>query len=169
MWKRQVLFLLGWALLGNFSLPAAEIGSVVRDYEYPDIFTYKTHLIGKSNVNQFTFEEESDLLPEYFRVFVKASKAELGQTVEVVFHYKQHQSGDFKERREQLTLSKRTQKVTFLFTKQEIAVEGQVEQWAVRLLKEGAILAEQKSSGNTNADLREKTSSTKSKTSKKSH
>ncbi len=149
MWKLQGLFLLGLTLFLSTSLSAAEIGTVLRDFEYQNIFMHKTHLIGKPKANVFTFEEDVDTKPEYFRVIVKASKEELGQTIEVVFRYKPHHSSNFKERREKLLLSRRTESVKFSF---KDPTEGQIEQWTALILKEDQIVAEQNSSGYDHGD-----------------
>jgi hypothetical protein len=144
MWKFWCF--LGLALFLSFSLSAVEVKTVVRDFEYQNIFAYKTHLMGKAKANIFPFEGDVEKKPEYFRVTIKTPEEELGQTVAVIFQYKQQGMNDLKERREKLSLSRKTMSVKFLFPP-----EDEVEQWAVFLVKEGKIVAEKKSHGNTSS------------------
>jgi hypothetical protein len=140
--KKTGVFLL---LLYSTACPLAalEIGPVIRDFLYPNIFEYKEPLIGSSHANKFNFEEayDDDSKPEFFRFTLHAREYELGKTVRVLFHYKPHRHSRLKTREETVLLDRKRKKLRFEFSHQENKNEGRIDLWSIEVFEGDRILA----------------------------
>jgi hypothetical protein len=143
MKKITMLFLL---TLGFVSCVfALEIKSVIRDFEYRDIFTYKHDLIGDAQANKFQFEPPDTSKPEYFLIKLKSFSSEEGEKVKIIFQYKTHLSKELKEISQEMVLMHPTEKLYFRFSNAQNLTDGRVEIWRVTVLKKNKVIAEKKS------------------------
>jgi len=132
---KQFLALFLFLALSLGTVHGVEITQVVRDLHYPDIFNYKTHLIGKAKANKFVFfkKDEEKNRPEYFLVRLKCPPVKRGQKVSVVFAYKAEKSAERFEKKETILLKNKFHNVIFPFPRSEVQEHGQVEFWEVQV------------------------------------
>ena len=138
------------ALLFPLPTPALEITTVSRDFYYPNIFTFKRHIIGPSRNNKFGFEEEKagNQRPDFFLISIKTGKEERGQEIRVRFEYKGDDTRAVMVKEKTLTISKNRHHVPFVFSEADLKRSGRVELWNVKVLLGTQVLAEHAPRGN---------------------
>ena len=142
MQKTTILFI--FALLFNFGANATEIAAVVRDFDYPNIFHYKSHLIGKPKSNKFSFDHETflkDQHPEVFIIVLKSEKHEIGNNISVEMKFKYKNSMEPQRRKINFKLESRTQRLRVKFDQDNVAKNGRVEFYKIKVSRNGEVIS----------------------------
>jgi len=147
--KQIIIFIsIFFLVINNYAL---EITSVIRTFDYPNIFTYKQELIGIATVNKFGFGQDikdDNLMPEIFRIKIKAKNFEKGRKFQVIFKYKTQNSGELQEIAKKILIDKKYNTVNFYFSGNQNKRSGRVELWEVVLKENDESIASKKSHKN---------------------
>jgi len=147
--KQIIIFISMFFLVVNSY--ALEITSVIRTFDYLNIFTYKQELIGISEVNKFGFGndiKDDNLRPEIFKIKIKARKFEQGKTLEVIFKYKTQKSNKLQKMKKNILVDKIYNTVNFYFPGNHNKTLGRVELWKIIIKENNEEIASKTSHGN---------------------
>ncbi len=147
--KQIIIFIsIFFLVINNYAL---EITSVIRTFDYPNIFTYKQELIGIATVNKFGFGKDikdDNLMPEIFRIKIKAKNFEKGKKLKVIFKYKTQNSSELQKMTKKILIDKKYNTVNFYFSGDDNKTSGRVELWKVIIQENNESVASKKSHRN---------------------